>query len=83
MACRGFVPAPDAHSVMCLSKPLQGLMQNRGIDAQWVLPVGVRVGCPLTLGRRTGKKMTDEFLVGEVATLFMAGFETTGARSLV
>ena len=33
-------------------------------------------------GRRAGKKMTDEFLVGEIATLFMAGFETTGAPSL-
>ena len=33
-------------------------------------------------GRRAGKKMTDEFLVGEVATLFMAGFETTGVPSL-
>ena len=33
-------------------------------------------------GRRAGKKMTDEFLVGEIATLFMAGFETTGVPSL-
>ena len=33
--------------------------------------------------RRAGKRMTDEFLVGEIATLFMAGFETTGASSLL
>ena len=33
-------------------------------------------------GCRAGKKMTDEFLVGEVATLFMAGFETTGVPRL-
>lgn len=32
--------------------------------------------------RLAGKKMTDEFLVGEIATLFMAGFETTGLPSL-
>lgn len=34
-------------------------------------------------GWRAGKKMTDEFLVGEIATLFMAGFETTGVPSLL
>ncbi len=27
---------------------------------------------------REGKPMTDELLIGHVATLFMAGFETTG-----
>ena len=37
----------------------------------------------LMRGRRAGKKMTDEFLVGEIATLFMAGFETTGVPSLL
>ena len=55
----------------------------------YVLPVLVRgqdlnqVAVALMRGRRTGKKMADKFLVGEVATLFMAGFETTGVPTLL
>lgn len=45
------------------------------MDTFWLLSMlALRTG-----GAVPGGPMADELLIGEVATLFMAGFETTGA----
>lgn len=45
------------------------------MDISWLLSMLAL----MTGGAVPGGPMADEFLIGEVATLFMAGFETTGA----